>query len=370
MSGRAGGGRHQLSITAREILTLIAKGGPGFCQIAVTNACNARCRFCTFPQVPPASRVMAETRRLFQGLAALKQAGVQYLCFTGGEPLLYPDLIPALARARDLGINTILCTNGSLLSPAILRELQAAGLENLIISMDAPSAAQHDRHRGLPGLTDHIRDLVPLMNRHRLNPVASVTLSRMVDDLEGMVNFLNTMGFKRVTFSYPVTRLHSSYMGFGEHYSVDFTTAELHRWFGRIKALKATSPLHILNPSLGLTDLQRQLEQRPGRFPCLAGYKYFFADWDLKVFRCQYQSETLGPLEEIHRFASIRDGCQACIIDCYRDPSVYQYLAVSVSDGLAALRQGKLLQGLGSLLHPYNFLSLAALLEGRHWLRG
>jgi hypothetical protein len=173
-----------------------------------------------------------------------------------------------------------------------------------------------------------------------------------------------------VTFSYPVTRLHSSYLGFAEHHSVDFSPEELYRWFGRIKDLKARSPLTILNPKLGLTDLQRQLEQRPGRFPCLAGYKYFFVDWNLQVSRCHYQAETLGPLEEIHLLAPIRDDCQACTIDCYRDPSVYQYLAVSVADGLAALRQGKWLQGLGTLLHPYNLLSLAALLEGRHWVRG
>jgi len=33
-------------------------------------------------------------------------------------------------------------------------------------------------------------------------------------------------------------------------------------------------------------------------------------------------------------------------------------------------RERKWLQGLGTLLHPYNFLSLAAILEGRHWVRG
>ncbi|MFZ0051368.1 MAG: radical SAM protein [Desulfobaccales bacterium] len=359
-----------MSITANEIVHLILRGGPGFCQIALTNACNARCRFCNFPQVPPASRVMADANRLQRGLAALKQAGVQYLCFTGGEPLLYPDLLPALEQARALGIHTLLCTNASLLTPTLVQDLRAAALETLIISMDAPSPALHDRHRGLPGLTDHIRDLLPLLRRHRLDPVASVTLSRMVDDLEGMIQFLAEMGFRRVTFSYPITRLHSSYLGFAEHYSVDFTPEELYRWFGRIKELKAISPLVILNPKLGLTDLQRQLQQRPGRFPCLAGYKYFFVDWHLQVSRCHYQDAPLGPLEEIHRLGPIRDGCQACAIDCYRDPSVYQYLAVSVADGLAALRQGKWLQGLGALLHPYNFLSLATLLEGRHWVRG
>ena len=48
------------------------------------------------------------------------------------------------------------------------------------------------------------------------------------------------------------------------------------------------SLLHILNPRLGLTELQRQLTGRSTRFPCLAGYKYWFVDWDLQVFRCHY----------------------------------------------------------------------------------
>ncbi|HEX9882558.1 MAG TPA: hypothetical protein VGA79_01205, partial [Desulfobaccales bacterium] len=75
-------------------------------------------------------------------------------------------------------------------------------------------------------------------------------------------------------------------------------------------------------------------------------------------------------LEEIHRLRPLRDRCTACTIDCYRDPSVYQYLAVSVADSLAALRRGQWLQGLATLLHPYNALSLTALLEARHWVQG
>jgi len=185
-----------------------------------------------------------------------------------------------------------------------------------------------------------------------------------------MLRFLEELGFRRVTFSYPITRLQSDYLGFANHYSVDFTPAELYEWFNQIKALKAQTSLHILNPRLALRELQRQLAHRPGRFPCLAGYKYFFVDWHLRVFRCHFRSETLGPLEEIAQIPPIRDGCTACTIDCYRDSSVYQYPAVSVADALAALRQGQWLKGLGALLHPYNFLTLAALMEGRHWLGG
>jgi MoaA/NifB/PqqE/SkfB family radical SAM enzyme len=199
--------------------------------------------------------------------------------------------------------------------------------------------------------------------------VASVTLSRLIGDLGEMARFLEGLGFHRVTFSYPITRLHSSYLGFADHYSVDFTPAELYQWFSRVKELKATTSLHILNPRLGLTELQRQLTGRSTRFPCLAGYKYWFVDWDLQVFRCHYLDNSLGPLEEFGQMPPIRDHCKACAIDCYRDPSVFQYLAVSMADSLAALRRGNWRKGLGLLLHPYNFLSLAALLEGLHWLR-
>ena len=357
-------------MTLKELFSLILQGGPGFCQIAVTNVCNARCRFCNFPQVPADERVMADPEGLLKGLVRAREAGIRYISLTGGEPLLYPELPEVLARCRQLGIQTILCTNGALLNPRRIRELRDAGLGTLIISMDADSPDRHDEHRGLPGLTAHIKEMMPLLGEAGLHPVASVTLSRLVEDLEGMMRFLYRMGFRRVTFSYPITRLHSSYLGFADHYSVDFTPEELCRWFSRIKELKQSSPLTILNPLIGINDLQRQLQGRPGRFPCLAGYKYFFVDWHLEVYRCHYLADSLGSWEDIHRVRPIRDGCSACAIECYRDPSVFQYLAVSVADAMAACRQGKWLKGLGTLLHPYNFLSLAALLEGRHWVKG
>lgn len=355
-------------MTLKELLRLMLKGGPGFCQIAVTNACNAHCRFCSFPRVPPAERVMADPVRLLRGLTTLKEKGVRYLCLTGGEPLLYPALLPVLARARDLSIQTIICTNGSQLTPEYIQKLQDAGLQTLIISLDAPSAAAHEAHRGLPGLIEHIRQMMPELRRAGLDPVASVTLSRLIGDLREMARFLESLGFSRVTFSYPITRLHSSYLGFSDHYSVDFSPAELHAWFAQVKELKAATSLNILNPWLGLSELQRQLDRRPGRFPCLAGFKYFYVDWHLTVYRCHYLGEPLGPIEEMTNLPSVRDDCTACIIDCYRDPSVYQYMAVSVADSLAALRQGQWLKGFGTLLHPYNILSLVALLEGHHWL--
>jgi MoaA/NifB/PqqE/SkfB family radical SAM enzyme len=356
-------------MTFKELVKLALRGGPGFLQVAVTNACNAHCRFCSFPQVPTTDWRMADPGRLARGFYAKQRAGIKYVCITGGEPLLYPDLLDCLAQARALGLETLLVTNGVLLTPALVQKLSNVALHTLIISIDAASETAHDRHRGVPGLTAHIKELLPLVQQAGIRTVASVTISRLIDDVEALLRFVRHLGFTQLTFSYPLTGLNSTYLGFADSALVKFSQAELDRWFTQILEFKERSPIHILNPRMGLEEARRQVQGLPSRFPCLAGFKYFFADWNLQVYRCHFLADTLGPLEEIDQIPPIRDGCNACNIDCYRDPSVFQYVAVSLADTLAAWSQGDLRQGFRSLLNPTNVLSLSALMEGRHWVQ-
>jgi len=356
-------------MTSKDLVRLALGGGPGFLQLAVTNACNAHCRFCSFPHLPRSDWCMADPVRLGRGLGAMQRAGIRYVCYTGGEPLLYPGLLDSLAQARSLGLETLLVTNGVLLAPKLIQDLQAVGLNTLIISIDAASEEAHDRHRGVPGLTSHVKEMLPLTREAGLKAVASVTLSRLVDDLDALAYFVRGLGFTQLTFSYPLTGLESSYLGFADHHLVNFSPEELDRRFCQILDLKTRSPLVILNPRVAVEEARRQLRGLPSRFPCLAGYKYFFADWRLEVYRCHFLGDTLGPLEEIDRLTPIRDGCNACSIDCYRDPSVFQYAAVSLADTLAAWRQGEVIRGFKSLFSPQNFVSLLSLMEGRHWVR-
>jgi MoaA/NifB/PqqE/SkfB family radical SAM enzyme len=356
-------------MTFRELVRLAIKGGPGFLQVAVTNACNAHCLFCSFPKLPPSSWRMADPARLARGLQAGHRAGIKYVCLTGGEPLLYPDLLDCLAQARDLGLESLLVTNGALLTPALIQGFSQAGLHTLIISIDAASEKVHDRHRGVAGLTSHIREILPQIRQAGIRPVASVALSRLIDDVDALLYFVWGLGFPQLTFSYPLTWLNSPYLGFADNSLVKFTPGELNHLFTQILELKERSSINILNTRIGLEEARRQLQGLPTRFPCLAGFKYFFADWHLDVYRCHFLADRLGPLEEIDRLTPIRDGCNACNIDCYRDPSVLQYVAVSLADALAAWNQGEVVRGLKSLLNPTNLLSLSALREGRHWVQ-
>jgi hypothetical protein len=75
-----------------------------------------------------------------------------------GEPLLYSGLGEAVRMARGSGMEACVTTNGSLLTPRLLKELGAAGLSHLTISLQTPDADTFDLRgsRALP--FDRYRD--------------------------------------------------------------------------------------------------------------------------------------------------------------------------------------------------------------------
>jgi len=353
--------------TVRDHLRLLPQGGPGFVQIALTNACNARCRFCGFAQIRPEAWVMAEATRLRRGLATLAANGVRYLAFTGGEPLLYPHLLEILHEAQSLGFRLLLCSNGSLLTKELVSALAQAGVGHLLISIDAASAQVHESHRGFPGLCQTLQTLLPEMTRQGLTPVASVTVSRLWSDFDALGHFLVALGFRAVTFSYPTMAGHWSAWQADDAASVTYTAPELAEILRRLQSWRRRAPLVVLNPDLGVMELQRQLHGQSLRFPCLAGDKYFYLDWHLNVYCCHILRQPLGSLEDFAALPRRRHACHACLTDCYRDASVQQYPAVAVAEAWQAVKQGHWGRALGKLFSVRNFLALGAAWQSRRW---
>jgi hypothetical protein len=58
------------------------------------------------------------------------------------------------------------------------------------------------------------------------------------------------------------------------------------------------------------------------------------------------------------------------MIDCYRDPSVLQFVAISASDAWHNLRRGKLIAAAKNVFDPRNLTSLKAVWEERKWVSG
>ena len=64
----------------------------------------------------------------------------------------------------------------------------------------------------------------------------------------------------------------------------------------------------------------------------------------------------------------IRDGCTRCMIDCYRDPSVLQFVAISASDAFQNLRKGSVAAAARNIFDRRNLTSLKAVWEDRKWI--
>lgn len=336
-------------------------GGPGFAQIAVTNDCNANCGFCNFARDKFLPKRSAPTGRLLSAIDILFDKGIRYIVLVGGEPLMYRGLEQAIAHTRDKGAEPIICTNGQMLTAKKIRSLWDAGLRNVIISIDATDDAAHDANRGLPGLSARIRQANGIMGALGMHVTASVTVSRLLEDVKRLPAHLAGMGFEDVTFSYPLQQLHSTYLSFSDSELVEFSKEELIGIFEELKELKKN--FRILNPEAGMDEMVRFLKGEPAFFPCLAGYKYFFLDWDLDVYRCHFVDEKICPVEEFGDAEPIRDGCARCMIDCYRDPSVLQHCAVSLSDCITELKAGRPLRALGHIFRKQNYLSVKAVAE-------
>jgi MoaA/NifB/PqqE/SkfB family radical SAM enzyme len=117
---------------------------PILCNYYVTYRCNAKCGFCDIWEQPSPLVDLADVE---VNLDHLKTLGVRVVDFTGGEPLLHPEIGTILRMAKKRGFITTLTSNG-LLYPKRSRAIQ--GLVDLLhFSIDSPYRHEHDSSRGV-----------------------------------------------------------------------------------------------------------------------------------------------------------------------------------------------------------------------------
>ncbi|KPJ63198.1 MAG: hypothetical protein AMS15_01250 [Planctomycetes bacterium DG_23] len=119
---------------------------PLFCQISVTNRCNANCRYCNYRFRYPEEMSTGELLSVIDQLAEL---GTRRISLWGGEPLLRDDIGEIVAHIKSKGINCAMNSNGYLVPQK--REVVAM-LDQFALSLDGPKEA-HDANRE-PGSYD------------------------------------------------------------------------------------------------------------------------------------------------------------------------------------------------------------------------
>ena len=282
--------------------------------------------------------------------------------------MVHRDLRAMVRYSAEQGIRPMICTNGGLWNDDNMRSLTDAGLSSVIMSIDAHDAAKHEDNRGLPDVCRKIKKANEFFHKAGVQTTASITASRLIEDYDKLPAFLETLGFTSCTFSYPLTNLASSYLSFSDGGLVNFNNEELLQLFEKIKQMKHRTGFPVVNPTESLNEMQRHLRGEKEQFACLGGHKYFYLDWNLNLYRCHFWETPMCNVYDWDDSKLIRDGCTRCMIDCYRDPSVLQYVAISASDAWNALKKGKIGKAAGHVFDSRNVTSLKAVWEDRKWI--
>lgn len=182
------------------------------CNYYVTLRCNDSCEFCHIWQDEKLKTIEEKPYDLLE----LKRLGVKRINVTGGEPLLREDLPQILKKAKELGFEVELITNGILYSE---RARSISGLaDRLYFSLDYPHAEMHDRSRGVECFHQVVKG-IKLARELGEKAIINFTLTRdsvlylpeMFDlsekikvflALNPVYDFFGTQGFETTTLSH------------------------------------------------------------------------------------------------------------------------------------------------------------------------
>ena len=289
----------------------------------VTNACNMYCAHCYRDAGCKAEDELstADAKKL---LTEIKRAGFQIMIFSGGEPLMRPDILELVKFADGLGLFPVFGTNGTLITPQMARDLKAAGARAMGISLDSLDAAKHDKFRSFPGGWQGAVDGMKNCKAAGLPfQIHTTVMDWNAPELEDMIDFAVEIGARAHHFFFLVPT--------GRAATIEEESLRAEQYedvLTRIMKKQQTVPIE-LKPTCAPQFLRIAAELgMKSRFHrgCLAGLSYCIISPKGKVQPCAYLKEYLGdvretPFDEIWRNNPVLQklrtmkydgGCGAC----------------------------------------------------------
>jgi len=158
----------------------------------LTMACNMRCKHCGSSCEDKQDGELT-TEEAFALCDDLKELGLEVITLSGGEPTLRDDLPLIINRLVDNGIIVNIISNGWLVDETIVRQIKAAGVTGIAISIDGLKST-HDQIR-LEGSFDRGITALKLIKSHNVLPAVITTVNSVnIDELGGLYSLFRDIG--------------------------------------------------------------------------------------------------------------------------------------------------------------------------------
>jgi len=120
--------------------------------------------------------------------------------FSGGEPLMRPDLFDLVRHAREVGLRAVISTNGTLIKPEVAERLKALTLSYVGVSLDGTEQV-NDHFRGMEGAFARAMDGIRACIGAGLKVGLRFTINRRnVDEIPAIFRILEEEKIPRVCF--------------------------------------------------------------------------------------------------------------------------------------------------------------------------
>lgn len=161
-----------------------------------TAGCNLECVHCR--RLDVSRELMKSDLSTVEGKTLIDQVasvGRPVLVFSGGEPLMRPDIFELAAHAKGRGLLIALATNGTLIDTAMAGRIAAAGFDRVSCSLDGADADTHDKFRGLTGSFDQtLRGLAHLREAGVPTQVNCTIAKHNKDQIEAVLRLAERVG--------------------------------------------------------------------------------------------------------------------------------------------------------------------------------
>ena len=305
--------------SAREFTRgLLDTAHPLLVQIIPIRRCNIDCGYCNeYDKVSPPVPTDVLKRRIDK----LKELGTSVVAFSGGEPMLHPDLDELIRYIRRHGMMAGLITNGYFLVPKRIAELNAAGLDFLQISIDniEPDEVSKKSLRLLDKKLQHLHDHATF--DVNINSVLGGGIKNPED-----ARTINTRA-RELGFSTSIGIIHD-----GKGRLKPLGEAERKVFDEVSTAINGVGQV-LQNLYSGISSFQHNLaDGKPNEWRCRAGARYLYICEDGLVHYCSQQRGYPGvPLEayttdDIRREFSAAKSCAPyCTVGCVHRVSTMDF---------------------------------------------